>query len=59
MWLAPAGSWQGRELNTEYLFGLFSNIAQGPSAVSLVGVPQSYEIIHYVGSGDVVAVSAL
>ena len=52
------GAWEGRELNTEYLFGLFANIAQGPSAVSLVGVPESYDIIHFVGSGDVAAVAA-
>jgi hypothetical protein len=37
----------GRELNTEYLFGLFANLAANPGQLSLIGVPESYEIIHF------------
>lgn len=36
----------GRELNTEYLFGLFANLATS-SGVSLLGVPISYEILKF------------
>ncbi|KAH7118378.1 hypothetical protein EDB81DRAFT_606846, partial [Dactylonectria macrodidyma] len=34
------GNFPGRELNTEYLFGLFTD----PNSVSLLNVPVSYEI---------------
>lgn len=40
-------TFDGRELNTEYLFGLFANIASSPHSVSLLGVPTSYEITHF------------
>jgi len=40
-------TFEGRELNTEYLFGLFANLAANPSAISLLGVPLSYEILHF------------
>ena len=46
-------TFNGRELNTEYLFGLFANLASNPSAISLLGVPTSYEILNFVGSGNV------
>ncbi|KAL9596661.1 MAG: hypothetical protein Q9219_005656 [cf. Caloplaca sp. 3 TL-2023] len=49
-------TFDGRELNTEYLFGLFANLAKaGPGAVTLLGVPQSYEILHFAASGNVVS----
>ncbi|CAC9889094.1 unnamed protein product, partial [Aureobasidium pullulans] len=32
----------GRELNTEYLFGLFANIALNPDAFTLLGYPINY-----------------
>ena len=34
----------GAELNTEYLFGLFANLATNPDTVSLLGVPVAYTI---------------
>lgn len=37
----------GRELNTEYLFGLFANLAATPTSLSLLGVPISYNITHF------------
>ncbi|KAG9243982.1 hypothetical protein BJ878DRAFT_95672 [Calycina marina] len=40
-------NFEGRELNTEYLFGLFAQSAQHPEIITLVGVPVSYEIIHF------------
>lgn len=40
----------GRELNTEYLFGLFANLAATPSSISLLGVPISYEVLKFSGN---------
>lgn len=40
-------TFEGRELNTEYLFGLFANLAANPNSISLLGVPTSYEILHF------------
>jgi hypothetical protein len=40
-------TFDGRELNTEYLFGLFANLAANPNSVSLLGIPISYEILHF------------
>jgi hypothetical protein len=40
-------TFDGRELNTEYLFGLFANLAANPNQLSLIGVPLSYDIIHF------------
>src|ERR1700760_3078749 len=42
-------TFEGRELNTEYLFGLFANLAANPNSISLLGVPISYEILHFTG----------
>ena len=46
-------TFDGRELNTEYLFGLFANLADNPGSISLLGVPTSYEILNFVGNGNV------
>lgn len=35
-------NFNGRELNTEYAFGLFSQIALNPGAFTLLGMPMSY-----------------
>ena len=52
------GTWVGRELNTEYIYGLFANLGQAPKALSLVPVPVGYEILHFAsGGGDVVSVA--
>jgi hypothetical protein len=40
-------TFDGRELNTEYLFGLLANLAAEPNSISLLGVPISYEILHF------------
>jgi len=40
-------TFEGRELNTEYLFGLFAQSAEHPNDISLIGVPISYEIVHF------------
>ncbi len=46
----------GRELNTEYLFGLFANLASAEAgAISLLGLPLSYEVLHFAASQNVVA----
>ncbi|KAL8706244.1 MAG: hypothetical protein Q9201_000681 [Fulgogasparrea decipioides] len=47
-------TFNGRELNTEYLFGLFANLAAAkPGAISLLGVPLSYDILHFAANQNV------
>ncbi|KAI5277005.1 hypothetical protein E4T47_00013 [Aureobasidium subglaciale] len=41
----------GRELNTEYLFGLFANIALNPDAFTLLGYPVNYTFTRFLGQG--------
>ncbi|KAL8798128.1 MAG: hypothetical protein Q9182_006935 [Xanthomendoza sp. 2 TL-2023] len=49
-------TFDGRELNTEYLFGLFANLATAEAgAISLLGIPLSYEVLHFAASQNVVA----
>ena len=48
-------TFEGRELNTEYLFGLFTNLAATPGSLSLLGVPVSYEILHFAANENVVS----
>jgi len=40
-------NFDGGELNTEYLFGLFATLAANPNELSLIGVPLTYDIIHF------------
>lgn len=49
----------GRELNTEYLFGLFANIALNPDAFTLLGYPVNYTFTRFLGSGNVVSFAAI
>ncbi|CAF9912586.1 MAG: hypothetical protein HETSPECPRED_000980 [Heterodermia speciosa] len=46
-------TFSGRELNTEYLFGLFANLAATPDSLSLLGVPISYEILHFAANQNI------
>ncbi|KAL8962146.1 MAG: hypothetical protein Q9193_001413 [Seirophora villosa] len=49
-------TFKGRELNTEYLFGLFANLASDSSgAISLLGIPLSYEIVHFAANQNIVS----
>lgn len=48
-------NFDGAELNTEYLFGLFSD----PNAISLVGIPISYEITEFVAYDRAAAASTI
>ena len=53
-------TFDGRELNTEYLFGLFANLAASTndtSAFSLLGVPVGYEITHFAASQNIASAS--
>ncbi|GME53293.1 secreted protein [Neofusicoccum parvum] len=45
-------TFDGQELNTEYLFGLFANL-KNHSGVTILGQPVSYEIIHFAGTQDI------
>jgi hypothetical protein len=52
----------GAELNTEYLFGLFTNLVQDgklPESMSLVGIPQSYVITHFAANGNTASASTI
>ena len=48
-------TFEGRELNTEYLFGLFANLAATPGSLSLLGIPVSYEILNFAANENVVS----
>ncbi|KUJ14844.1 uncharacterized protein LY89DRAFT_686477 [Mollisia scopiformis] len=48
-------TFDGAELNTEYLFGLFSNLAANANSFSLLGLPLSYEIIHFTANEYITA----
>lgn len=50
-------TFNGRELNTEYLFGLFANLAADNGQISLLGVPISYEILHFAANQNIVSAS--
>ncbi|MCJ1260720.1 hypothetical protein MMC22_000582 [Lobaria immixta] len=50
-------NFEGRELNTEYLFGLFASLAASPNSVSLLGVPLSYEITHFAANQNIASAS--
>ncbi|KAK3113687.1 hypothetical protein LTR53_008776 [Teratosphaeriaceae sp. CCFEE 6253] len=45
----------GQELNTEYLFGLFTGQTLNAGAATLLGVPVAYDIIHFAASSYVVS----
>lgn len=40
-------TFEGAELNTEYIFGLFASLATNPNSLSLLGVPISYELLQF------------
>ncbi|KAF2770218.1 hypothetical protein EJ03DRAFT_76916 [Teratosphaeria nubilosa] len=48
----------GRELNTEYIFGLFTGVALNPGAIEILGRPVAYDIIHFAAT-DYVTSSAV
>ncbi|KAB5583587.1 hypothetical protein GE09DRAFT_1278766 [Coniochaeta sp. 2T2.1] len=48
-------TFDGAELNTEYIFGLFSD----PTKISLIGVPVSYEIVKFAATDNIVAASTI
>ncbi|KAL9128137.1 MAG: hypothetical protein Q9217_003111 [Psora testacea] len=47
----------GRELNTEYIFGLFANLAANQKAFTLLGFATSYEIVHFAASQNIASAS--
>ncbi|RFU29087.1 hypothetical protein B7463_g7214, partial [Scytalidium lignicola] len=51
-------TFDGRELNTEYMFGLFANLAANPNALSLLGVPLSYEILQFAANDYITSATA-
>ena len=51
----------GRELNTEYIYGVFSNIIDNPNPAffTLLGSPVRYQLAHWAGAGNVVSFSVI
>jgi hypothetical protein len=47
------------ELNTEYLFGLWAYIALNPNATTLLGVPMSYDIVHFTANQNIASASVI
>lgn len=54
-----ARTFSGRQLNTEYIFGSFSNLALDPSIISLLGVPLYHQPIHFAATQNIVSVAEL
>lgn len=52
-------TFDGPELNTEYLFGLFATLSLNPSAVSLLGYPINYTITHFAANQNIAAASVI
>ncbi|KAF2405160.1 hypothetical protein EJ06DRAFT_525706 [Trichodelitschia bisporula] len=52
-------TFDGPELNTEYLFGLFATLALNPGATTLLGYPVSYEIVHFAASQNIASASTI
>ncbi|KAG8528622.1 uncharacterized protein KY384_006309 [Bacidia gigantensis] len=55
-------TFSGRELNTEYIFGLFSNLAASSNdtnAFSLLGYATSYKILHFAASQNIASASTI
>lgn len=53
-------TFEGQELNTEYLFGLFANLAATDShQLSLLGVPISYEIVKFTANDYITSASTI
>ncbi|KAK9452841.1 hypothetical protein V1511DRAFT_490285 [Dipodascopsis uninucleata] len=49
----------GRELNTEYIYGLFSQVASNNVPMSMIGYGSAYEIIRYMATQDGIASQAI
>lgn len=52
-------TFNGRELNTEYAFGLFSHIALNPNSFTLLGVPIHYEIAKFVANQNIISLDTI
>lgn len=52
-------TFQGVELNTEYIFGLFVAGAGADAPFTLLGVPVSYEITKFAGNENIVSSSVI
>lgn len=53
-------TFDGQELNTEYLFGLFANLKNiNTTATTLLGVPVSYDIVHFAANQDIATAATI
>lgn len=52
-------NFDGQELNTEYAFGLFSNLALNPGSFTLLGVPVAYTITHFAANQNIISVALI
>lgn len=51
------GLFPGRELSTEYLYGLFANFTPTPESFNLLGFPISENLIRFAGNQNIVSFS--
>merc|ERR1711862_1051931 len=52
-------TFDGPELNTEYLFGLFSNLAINPNTVTLLGYPTRYNVTHFAANRNIASAATV
>jgi len=52
-------NFDGQELNTEYAFGLFANLALNPDSFTLLGIPVKYTITHFAANAYIVSVALI
>lgn len=52
-------TFDGPELNTEYLFGLFSNLALNPETITLLGYPTKYNVVHFAANENIASAATI
>ena len=52
-------TFDGPELNTEYLFGLFAQLALNRNATTLLGVPLNYTIVHFTANQNIASAATI
>ena len=49
----------GRELNTEYVYGLFDQLSLNPGTFALIGQPQNFTVTQFVAHDNIVSTTVL
>jgi hypothetical protein len=53
------GLFPGRELSTEYLYGLFANFTPTPDSFNFLGTPVSTNLVRFAGAQNIVSCSMI